>query len=43
MKLSVFLSGEIHSDWRDYIIQACAAADLPRVGIMRRHSHRVTV
>jgi YtoQ family protein len=29
MELSVFLSGEIHSNWRDQIIQACEAADLP--------------
>lgn len=28
MKLKVYLSGEIHSDWRDQIIQGCQALDL---------------
>ena len=26
---NVYLSGEIHTDWRDQIIAACAAANLP--------------
>ena len=29
MKYLVYLSGEIHSDWRDQIIAGCAAANLP--------------
>lgn len=28
MKLKVYLSGEIHTDWREQIIQGCQAADL---------------
>lgn len=28
MKLSVYLSGEIHTDWREQIIQACQAQGL---------------
>ncbi|MGS2716615.1 YtoQ family protein [Eionea flava] len=27
--LTVYLSGEIHTDWRDQIIMACEAANLP--------------
>ena len=29
MKLTVYLSGEIHSDWRDQIISGIQADDLP--------------
>ena len=29
MKLNVYLSGEIHTDWREQIISACRALDLP--------------
>ena len=28
MQLNVYLSGEIHTDWRDQIIQACQKLDL---------------
>ncbi|WP_019028346.1 YtoQ family protein [Colwellia piezophila] len=28
MKLNVYLSGEIHSDWREKIIQGCQESDL---------------
>ena len=28
MKLEVYLSGEIHTDWRDKIIQGCQESDL---------------
>lgn len=28
MKLNVYLSGEIHTDWRDKIIQGCQESDL---------------
>ncbi|MPY24066.1 YtoQ family protein [Shewanella sp. YLB-07] len=28
MKLNVYLSGEIHTDWRDQIIQGCQDTDL---------------
>ena len=27
--LTVYLSGEIHTDWRDQIVKACAKSDLP--------------
>ncbi|MDP6779443.1 MAG: YtoQ family protein [Candidatus Latescibacteria bacterium] len=29
MQMCVYLSGEIHSDWRDQIVDACASEDLP--------------
>ncbi|MBV1789433.1 YtoQ family protein [Marinobacterium sp. D7] len=29
MKWNVYLSGEIHTDWREQIIEGCRAADLP--------------
>jgi YtoQ family protein len=29
MKLNVYLSGEIHTDWREQIIAACKDLDLP--------------
>ncbi len=29
MQWQVYLSGEIHTDWRQQIIDGCAAADLP--------------
>ncbi|KEA65614.1 hypothetical protein ADIMK_0136 [Marinobacterium lacunae] len=29
MKWNVYLSGEIHTDWREQIIQGCREADLP--------------
>lgn len=29
MQLEVYLSGEIHTDWREQIIEGCAQADLP--------------
>lgn len=29
MHWTIYLSGEIHTDWRDQIIEGCAAADLP--------------
>ena len=29
MKIRVYLSGEIHSNWRDQIVDACAREDLP--------------
>ncbi len=29
MNLTVYLSGEIHSNWRDEIIEACKTKDLP--------------
>ena len=28
MKLAVYLSGEIHTDWREKIIQGCQESDL---------------
>ena len=28
MTLSIYLSGEIHTDWRDEIMQGCADAGL---------------
>jgi YtoQ family protein len=28
MELKVYLSGEIHTDWREQIIQGCQKADL---------------
>ncbi len=31
MNLTVYLSGEIHTDWRQQIKQGCAALDLPIV------------
>ncbi|MEM7209743.1 MAG: YtoQ family protein [Pseudomonadota bacterium] len=29
MYWTVYLSGEIHTDWRDQIVEACAALELP--------------
>ncbi|GGB79088.1 hypothetical protein GCM10011352_00910 [Marinobacterium zhoushanense] len=29
MKWNVYLSGEIHTDWREQIIEGCRVADLP--------------
>ena len=32
MSLNIYLSGEIHTDWRDKIIAGCQAQDLPSIG-----------
>jgi YtoQ family protein len=31
MKWTIYLSGEIHTDWRDQIIEGCKANELPTV------------
>ncbi|MEP4197162.1 MAG: YtoQ family protein [Aliishimia sp.] len=38
MALSVYLSGEIHTDWRDQITQACAGLDVQFDGPVTDHA-----
>lgn len=38
MKLTVYLSGEIHTDWREQIIKGCEAKDL-NVSFISANTH----
>lgn len=38
MKLNVYLSGEIHTDWRDEIVAACSSLDVTFSGPVTDHA-----
>ncbi len=38
MTSTIYLSGEIHTDWRDQIIEACASLDLRFTGPVTDHA-----